>query len=401
MTDRFPLQDEVVAISGRMVSLSHADAADLISALGGRFTRSISRTTTMLVVGGDGLPLLSDGTPDRKLQLANELIDSGNEIDVLTEAEFLVRANHPEDENSIRRQYTLAELTQIVGVSAHVIRRWIRHGLLTPIAVNNGLQLFDFGQVSRLGTLSELASNGVSPGTIRRGIEQVSQWLDNAQPMELLTAVESHRHSLIVRLKDGRLAETRGQLLFDFDDESESEDTAQILGLPTTPLLERAMEYEDEENYELAAAVYREVLDRGDEEPETRFNFANVVYKLGRIEDAIDLFEEALDRDSEYVEAWNNLGSAYLDLERTDDAIAAFRRAVDIRPTYADAHFNLATTLDESGQQDDARPHWVAFLNLSDNARRSNRVRTRRMTARQHVEDGDESSMILRFDSHR
>jgi DNA-binding transcriptional MerR regulator len=197
MTNRLPLQDEVVAISGRLVSLSHADAADLISSAGGRFTRTVTRKTTMLVVGGDGLPLSADGTPDGKLQSVH------------------------------------------VGVSAHVIRKWIRHGLLAPVTVNNGLQLFDFGQVSRLGTLAELATNGVSPSAIRAGLKQLSQWLDDPHPMELLTAVDSHRHNLIVRLKDGRLAETRGQLLFDFDAGDSDDEGSSILGLPTTPLLEQ------------------------------------------------------------------------------------------------------------------------------------------------------------------
>jgi tetratricopeptide (TPR) repeat protein len=285
-----------------------------------------------------------------------------------------------------------------VGVKANVIRGWIRHGLLVPASTNGGLQLFDFGQVSRLRTLNELANNGVSPDRIREGIQQLGNWLDDESPLQLLAAIESHRRRLVVRLKDGRLTEPRGQLLFDFED-SEPGDI-NILSLPTTPLLERALDYEEDGELELAAAVYAEVLERGDVEPETRFNFANVLYQLGRMDEAIDLFERALDRDSEYVEAWNNLGSAYLDLDRTEDAILAFRKAIDVRPTYADAHFNLATTLDESGRADESRSHWVAFLNLSDEARKSTRIRTRRTTARHHFEDDDDDApQILRFEA--
>lgn len=398
MTELLPLHNQVVAISGRMVSLSHADAADLISALGGRFTRTVTSGTTMLIVGEDGLPVLGDGTPEAKLRRANELIDAGASLEILTESDFLAQVNHDDGEDSVRRQYTLPELTQIVGVKANVIRGWIRYGLLVPASTNGSLQLFDFGQVSRLRTLNELANNGLSPGRIREGIKQLGQWLNDESPLQLLTAIESHRHRLVVRLKDGRLTEPRGQLLFDFDDSDVGD--INFLGLPTTPLLERALDYEEDGELELAAAVYAEVLERGDDEPETRFNFANVVYQLGRIDEAIDLFEQALDRDSEYVEAWNNLGSAYLDLDRTEDAISAFRRAIHVRPTYADAHFNLATTLDESGRTDESRSHWVAFLNLSDNARKSTRVRTRRMTARHHIEeDDDEAPQILRFDA--
>lgn len=393
--DRFPLQDQVVAVTGRMVSLSHADAADMISALGGRYTRNITSVTTMLVVGEDGLPLDRYGLPESKLRHVNDLRENGCEIEILTESEFLSLTNYSDAKESVRRQYTLAELTQIVGVRAHVIRSWLRHGLLTPAAVRGNVQLFDFGQVSRLRTLSELATSGISPARVRIGIEQLSVWLNDESPLELLAVVDSHRRRLVVRLKDGQLAETSGQLLFDF----EQADDVHVLGLPTTPLLERAIDYEDDGELELAATVYREVLDRGDDEPETRFNFANVVYRLGRFQEAVELFEQALDRDYEYVEAWNNLGSAYLDLDRIDDAILAFSKAIEIRPTYADAHFNLATTLDETGRPDEARTYWMSYLTLSDKARRSTRVRSRRITPREQSDQHEEGDAhILRFE---
>lgn len=397
MTDRLPLHNQVVVLCGRLISMSHADAADLIASRGGRFARRVSRATTIVVVGDDGLPLGSDGTPDPRLARAQELIADDVAIEILCETDFLSRAMH-DDDDAIHRAYTLAELIQIVGIPARVIRGWLRQGLLAPTRVVAGLQYFDFAHVSRLRTLAELAANGISAKRIRAGLEQLGQWLSDDRPIELLNAVESHKRRLVVRLKDGRLAETRGQLLFDFESDNNN---SVVLGLPTTPLLERALAYEEEGDLELAATVYREILDRGDEEPETRFNFANVAYSLGWLDEAIELFEQALDRDAEYVEAWNNLGSALLDIGRDHDAISAFRRALRLRPAYADAHFNLATTLEENGKPDDAREHWVAYLNLSENARRSTRVRTRRKTAKHHADDEAENSVILRFDAHR
>lgn len=394
MADRLPLHNQVVAISGRMISMSHADAADLIASLGGRLARHVTRLTTILVIGEDGLPLGADGQPDVKLRRARELNDDSAAIEILPEAEFLPRLEL--DDVRVRRQYTFAELTRITGVRPNVIRSWVRHGLLAPVETRMGLQYFDFAQVSQLRTLSELSSSGVHARQVRSGLEELSRWLDDERPLELLTAVESHRRQLIVRLHDGRLAETGGQLLFDFSDEDEK----QLLGLPTAPLFDRAVEYEEAGELELAATVYQEILDRGNEEPETRFNLANLLYTLGRVDESIELFEQALDRDPKYAAAWNNLGSALLDAGRDADAIEAFRRAVDIRPTYADARFNLANALDENQQADEARDHWIEYVKLSDQKRRPPRGPAPGSGAQHVVEDdADETPHILRFDA--
>ena len=396
MSEDLPLKNQVIALTGRLVSMSHADAADLIVSLGGRHSRTVTRSTTMLVVGEDGLPLNADGSPDSKLRKADEIASRFSEFEIVSETEFLRRINL-DDMEGVRRQYTLSELTSIVGVRASLVHSWIRHGLLEPVATCRGISYFDFRLVSRLRSLVELASSGISAQRIRAGLLDLARWLDDDSPLELLTAVESHRRCLVVRLKDGRLAETKGQLLFDFED-SANEDEADLLSLPTTPLLERAVDYEEDGELELAAAVYREVLQRGDEEPETRFNFANVLYALARTDEAIEYYEQALDRDADYAEAWNNLGSAYLDRGRHNDAVAAFQRAIEVRSEYTDAHFNLATTLDDLDRTDESREHWLAYLSLSESQRKSNRVRARRLTARQQLDEGnDEPARILRF----
>lgn len=376
--------------------MSHADVADLIASLGGRYSRTVTRSTTMLVVGEDGLPLDADGSPDGKLRKANELASKSGEIEIVSESELLRRINL-DDMEGVRRQYTLSELTTIVGVRASLIQSWIRHGLLEPVATCRGISYFDFRLVSRLRSLADLAASGISVARIRAGLCEMAGWLNDDSPLDLLTAVESQRRCLVVRLKDGRLAETKGQLLFDFDS-SPDDDEADLLSLPTTPLLERAIDYEDDGELELAAAVYNEVLQRGDQEPETRFNFANVLYSLGRTAEAIEFYEQALDRDADYAEAWNNLGSAYLDQGRAEEAVDAFRRAIDVRSGYTDAHFNLATTLDDLKRTDESREHWVAYLGLSENQRKSNRIRARRLTARQQLDEAEgETATILRF----
>src|SRR5262249_19211631 len=59
--DRALLQGKRVAFTGRLASMTRAEAADLVRAHGGRFTTTLNRFTSLLVVGQDGWPFEKDG----------------------------------------------------------------------------------------------------------------------------------------------------------------------------------------------------------------------------------------------------------------------------------------------------------------------------------------------------
>ena len=58
------------------------------------------------------------------------------------------------------------------------------------------------------------------------------------------------------------------------------------------------------------------------------FNLANVLYRLRRKVEAVDLYRQALEHDEESSETWNNLGVVLCELKQCDEATRAFQRAI-------------------------------------------------------------------------
>ena len=175
-----------------------------------------------------------------------------------------------------------------------------------------------------------------------------------------------------VRLADGRMAETTGQLLLDFRRESAPR-AAQVYALAPVAMdtwFGRGVQAEDRGDLEGAAAAYLRAAESGDEEPEVYFNLGNVLYDLGREADAAERYLHAVERDREFAEAWNNLGNSLAILGRHEEAIRAYRTALAVEPAYADAHCNLADALEQLGRPAEAYLHRQACVQAYPSERR-------------------------------
>ena len=87
---------------------------------------------------------------------------------------------------------------------------------------------------------------------------------------------------------------------------------------------------------------------------DARFNLGQVLFSLGRKDEARAHFERALELDPEHAGAQNGLGVVLLD----DDPAAAerrFERALELDPDYADAANNLGVALERQGRREEAR----------------------------------------------
>jgi tetratricopeptide (TPR) repeat protein len=194
---------------------------------------------------------------------------------------------------------------------------------------------------------------------------------------------------LVVRLGEGKLAEPTGQLRLLFDENADAPVApAGPSGAPPRPVFtviegrakpaatpageeethtpdewfELALELEEAEKLEDAARAYREALLAGGPSAEIAFNLGNVLYSLGRWEEALSRFQQAVEADPEYVAAWNNLASVHAQFEEWDDAIEAGLKALEIAPDYPDAHYNLAEAYHASGRRAEAIRHARAYL---------------------------------------
>jgi tetratricopeptide (TPR) repeat protein len=83
-------------------------------------------------------------------------------------------------------------------------------------------------------------------------------------------------------------------------------------------------------------------------------NYANILNRIGQVENAIGYFYRALRIKSNSPEVHNNLANALGKLGRIDEAIKHFKKALELRPGFAQAHYNLAIALDKQGEIDEA-----------------------------------------------
>lgn len=356
---RGQLQGKLVAVTGRLATLSREEARELVERAGARLAERPSRATALLVVGQGGPPLEPDGRPTRSLQRARALQREGAPLEIVTEEAFLERLV-PERREDLARLYTPVQIARILGVTPARIRAWVRHDLIRPAKVVRRLPYFDFRQVATAKALSQLAKDGVTPARIRRSLEQVRAWLaEPDQALAQLAAIESG-HELLFRTEAGQLAEASGQLRLDFEGEAPA-GTGETCR-SAEEWFERGILAEDLGRLEEAVRSYEHSLALGARDPEVLFNLGNALYSLERKTEAAQRFVEATRADPEFIEAWNNLGNALGDIDLPSEAVQAYRRALAIEPDYADAHFNLAETLAAMGARDAAERHWRAYL---------------------------------------
>lgn len=377
-TDAAWLKGKQVAFTGRLASMTRAEAAKLIANHGGVFVTVVSRHTAFLVVGQEGLPLNSDGTLSNKLQKAREL-EGKSAIHILSEEEFFERLGVTDSSAGVHRLFSTAQLCRLLRVPRDRLRSWINAGLIEPADTSQGVGLFDFQQVTGVKMLSDLAQSGVTSQQIRRSLEQLGRWLGDVDgPLSRLTRIE-HDGPLLVRLDEGQLAEPSGQMHFDFSDSP----AAVVAHPPSEPTAdaddwwERGCDQEEAGRLHDAAASYRQALLAGGPKAEICFNLGNVLYALGQKAQASERFRQAVELDASFTEAWNNLGTVLLELSQFDEALAAYREAVKRRPDYADAHYNLADALEQLGAVAEARQHWKAYVHLEPTGQWANYARRR------------------------
>jgi protein O-mannosyl-transferase len=87
-----------------------------------------------------------------------------------------------------------------------------------------------------------------------------------------------------------------------------------------------------------------------------------VLFKAGRIDEAIAHYRTALRLQTFYPEAHNNLGYALTEAGRLPEAITELETALRDEPDYAIAHNNLGNALLQAGRPADAIAHYEAAL---------------------------------------
>jgi len=93
-------------------------------------------------------------------------------------------------------------------------------------------------------------------------------------------------------------------------------------------------------------------------------NYANVLKRTGRVDEAIEHFYKALRIKPNSAEVHNNLGNALAKLGKIDEAIEHYSKALSLTPNFSEAHYNLASALAEQGRTDEAIAEYRQSLQL-------------------------------------
>ena len=409
-----PLQGERVVFTGTLASMTHDKATALVAEYGGTAAASVTRQTTMLVVGEEGWPVESDGRPSQKLQQAEELNAMGLSIRVIGESDWLGLIGLSNRRDTVR-EYTPAMLSSLLGVPVRLIRRWERLGLIRAVRKIHRLPYFDYEEVNSVRRLSELLESGVSPKEIESSLSGLNAVVGPVERSlaQLKLLVRDAR--VVARDDHGLVRPSSGQRLFDFDPPAVPVDGNSPAALPlvaqtrtveeSPPVHWKAVEWFQEgcrladdaaledavEAFRLAltsvdgvaahladaSAVESDVsspfaernIKRNSSSPhpaEVNFYLAETLYRLGRREAAIERYYCAAELDPQYLEAWTQLGCLLAEDESVNAAIEAFQIALDLHSNYPDAHWHLGNLLASQDRTDEAAAHWAAYLELEN-----------------------------------
>jgi len=355
------LSDNKVAFTGKLAGMQRKEAFDLVRRAGGEPSVTVSLSTSILVVGMAGWPLLPDGLISRKLRRAEELQTRGHNIEIVSEKAFLERLGIISPREKLPETCTIEDAGRILGLDAVTIRRCRHFGL-----IHGSGDSLDFQDLVSLRSITDLIVKGFAPESIARGLSRLEKILpDIERPLVQARLIVGQGGEFLAELRGAKI-DASGQLLFDFD--AESHPPASSVRLEKKKdhgdvweWFDHALACESDGRLDEAEQAYKKALDI-EEMPEAHHNLGNVYISMGDIEQAERHFRVTVEMDPKFAPAWYNLGFVLGDLGRYEEAVVALSRAIEIEHDFADCFFNLALYYEELGEKDKAANCWQEYL---------------------------------------
>lgn len=266
------------------------------------------------------------------------------------------------------------EVARLFNLPEGRLRYWARSGFLPPSGRVGRRRYYTFQDLIGIRAAKELLDRGAALPSVRRALANLERTLPHVtRPLNELRVV-AEGHTVVVREQDKTFEPETGQLHLDFDVCEIRDDVVRVLRPDRVDPERRRRAYqcylegcrldEEESTFDRAEECYREAIALDPGLANALTNWGNLRFRRGDIEEAERLYRDALEIDDEQPEAFYNLGFLAFDRGETAEAALLFSNAVEHDPGFADAHFNLAMALEELGRRDEARPHWVTYLDL-------------------------------------
>ncbi|MEM6470984.1 MAG: tetratricopeptide repeat protein [Planctomycetota bacterium] len=351
------LKGQKFCVTGRLLCLTHAEFASFVRACGGVFLERPRRTGFTLVAGNTNVSDDELSYESVIFRRARRLKTCGYPIVLLSEAQFLEHIGLGTFASSLEGPHTIHTLSSMLDVSANRLRRWLRDGLIRPLNAESEIPLFDFHEVALIKQIDQRLREGATVQEIRRGIESARRRLPEEFPFAQHLSRIIADGTVLIRVGE-RLMDQTGQHFFDFQAADDPVATDQTLrSVDVDVLCDRAMELEDDKCFEEAESLYREAIALNPDLAVLHFDLGNVLFELGKSDEAIGCFEKATRLDPEFASAWHNLGSVHAHQARWRESERALRQSLRLNPDYVDTHQTLAEVLIRSGREHEARTH--------------------------------------------
>src|SRR5215204_1757419 len=156
----------VVAFTGKLASMTRAEAFEIVRQHGGRPSETVSKRTKAVIVGELGWPLLDGGKPSKKLSTA-----ASYGIPVVSERRFLEWIGKAAPD-TFAKTYTAAQMAALSGLDPKRLEELVRLGLL-----HDREGLFGFRELAAARQVRKLLAEAVPLSTIIRSLNEIRRWL--------------------------------------------------------------------------------------------------------------------------------------------------------------------------------------------------------------------------------
>ena len=123
---------------------------------------------------------------------------------------------------------------------------------------------------------------------------------------------------------------------------------------------------QDPETLKKAADCFSKTIALQPRFAEGHFSLGNILYRLGKQEEAVDSYKRAIQAEPKHARAYNNLASLLGARGDKTSAINYYQSAISLDPNYLEAYRNLAESLLKNGAVADAVNVWKAGLARGD-----------------------------------
>ncbi len=133
---------------------------------------------------------------------------------------------------------------------------------------------------------------------------------------------------------------------------------------PANPAYVEAQALRDHGHIDEAIAKFHQAIAADPRHMAARAALGELLLKIRRDDEAIEVFRAALDKNAGYPLAWYDLAFAFRARGRSAEAVDAYQHYIKLRPTDPDAYYGLGRALQRLGRKADSRKAYETYVSM-------------------------------------